>query len=76
MFSVAPSRDFYRSGGAYSSRASSFSEQCDLKPPPGVNTGAANPYYITAYEQLGGGFVRIFHGPDQPTTNPAVVYFK
>jgi hypothetical protein len=46
---------------------------CDLKTPKGLDTGDPG-YTITAYEDLGSGFVAV---PSSSTAaNPVVVHFK
>jgi hypothetical protein len=48
--------------------------QCNIKTPTGLHTGTANPYQITAYENVGAGPVR---APAVGTAaNPETVYFK
>jgi hypothetical protein len=48
--------------------------QCNIKTPAGLTTGPANPYQITAYENVGAGFAK---APTVGTTvNPETVYFK
>ena len=45
--------------------------QCNIKTPSGLHTGTANPYKITVYENVSGGFVQA-----PATSNPETVYFK
>jgi uncharacterized protein YjbI with pentapeptide repeats len=45
--------------------------QCAIKTPKGIKTGKAAPYTITAYENVGPGFV-----PAPATANPETIYFR
>ncbi len=47
---------------------------CYMKTPQGLETGPANPYTITAYEDVGTGFVAA--PPVGTAVNPETVYFK
>jgi hypothetical protein len=48
--------------------------QCTIKTPKGLKTGLSNPYTITAYEDVGTGFV--LAPPVGTAVNPETVYFK
>lgn len=48
--------------------------QCNVKTPKGLLTGFSNPYTITAYEDVGTGFV--LAPPVGTAVNPETVYFK
>jgi alpha-tubulin suppressor-like RCC1 family protein len=48
--------------------------RCDIKVPKGVRTGSANPYTITAYENVGTGF--IVAPPVGGATNPETIFFR
>jgi hypothetical protein len=48
--------------------------QCNIKTPSGLKTGTANPYTITASEDLGSGFI-IAPAVGQ-AANPETIYFK
>jgi hypothetical protein len=48
--------------------------QCNIKTPKGLLTGLGNPYTITAYEDLGTGFVAA--PPVGTAVNPETIYFK
>ncbi|MFL5688305.1 MAG: hypothetical protein ACJ77I_04905 [Chloroflexota bacterium] len=48
--------------------------QCNIKTPKGLLTGVANPYAITAYEDVGTGFV--VAPPVGTAVNPETIYFK
>ena len=48
--------------------------QCNIKTPKGLLTGDANPYTITAYEDVGTGFV--VAPPVGTAVNPETIYFK
>jgi hypothetical protein len=58
----------------YDTKAHLF--QCDLKTPRGVATGTSHPYYLTAYQQIGGAAVVIPPSATPRTPNPEIVYFK
>lgn len=47
---------------------------CNIKTPKGLLTGLSNPYTITAYEDVGTGFV--VAPPVGTAVNPETVYFK
>lgn len=48
--------------------------QCNIKTPKGLLTGFGNPYTITAYEDVGTGFVPA--PPVGTAVNPETIYFK
>jgi hypothetical protein len=48
--------------------------QCNIKTPKGLLTGFGNPYTITAYEDVGTGFV--VAPPVGTAVNPETIYFK
>jgi hypothetical protein len=50
--------------------------QCNIKTPRGVRTGRANPYRITALENVGAGSVRAPAVRSATTSNPETVFFK
>jgi hypothetical protein len=50
--------------------------QCTIKTPTRVRTGRANPYRITAYENVGAGPVRCPAVRSATTPNPETVFFK
>jgi len=49
--------------------------QCSLKPPKNV-AKYPTPYYITAYELIGGTNVKAPTGSSSTTDNPVTIYFK
>jgi hypothetical protein len=48
--------------------------KCDMKTPKGLLTGPSNPYTLTAYEDVGTGFV--VAPPVGTAVNPETVFFK
>ena len=50
--------------------------QCNIKAPRGVRTGRANPYLISAFENVGAGSVRSPAVRSATTSNPETVFFK
>jgi hypothetical protein len=50
--------------------------QCNIKTPTGLKTGTANPYQITAYENVGAGFVLAPAVATASTPNPETIFFK
>jgi hypothetical protein len=49
--------------------------RCNLKTPKGVNP-YPTPYYVTAYELVGGSYVKVPAAPTATTPDPEIVYFK
>lgn len=49
---------------------------CSITTPRGVRTGRANPYLITAFENVGAGSVRAPAVRRATTSNPETVFFK
>jgi hypothetical protein len=50
--------------------------QCNIKTPRGVRTGRANPYPITAFENVGAGSVRAPAVRGATTSNPETVFLQ
>ena len=50
--------------------------RCNIKTPSGLHTGTASPYHITAYENVGGGFVLAPAVRGASRRNPETIYFK